>query len=60
MTSATNTPNVKISSGSANSNPAGACPLSMSSSMTLLPVHEPRPLGMAKILSVMISPLSGW
>jgi hypothetical protein len=32
----------------------------MTSIITLLPVHEPRPLGSARTWPVMIFPLSGW
>ncbi|MCY1180780.1 hypothetical protein D9M73_212480 [compost metagenome] len=56
---ATSTPRVRISSASASTNAAGAWPLLISSIITLLPVHEPRPLGIASTRPAMHWPLSG-
>src|SRR3546814_3109296 len=47
ITCATSTPRVRISSASASTRAAGAWPLLISSISTLLPVQEPRPLGIA-------------
>ncbi|MNP13698.1 hypothetical protein D3C76_1059910 [compost metagenome] len=60
MVCATSTPRVRISSGSASTNAAGAWPLLINSINTLLPVHEPRPLGMASTRPARCSPLRGW
>ena len=58
--SATIAPSASISSVCSSTRAEGPLPLSMTSISTLLPVQEPRPLGMASTLPVMICPLNGW
>ena len=60
ISSATITPRVRMSSLRSKISAAGALPFSRSSRMTVLPVHEPRPPGIARMASWRCCPLNGW
>ena len=58
--SPTMAPMARISSGWRSTIAAGARPASSSSSSTAEPVHEPRPLGIARTAPATHAPCSGW